>query len=91
MTGSPITPDNGPDVPGPLAPDLLLEGYDTVLTDLSSYTLPDNVEKLSYFSFPGGPQLDFTGTGNAENNDISGGGGNDTLGCVAKLAHPQPD
>jgi Ca2+-binding RTX toxin-like protein len=61
------------------APDPLAEGYDTVRTSLSSYTLPDNVEKLVYFSFPGGPQLDFAGTGNAEANDISGGGGNDTL------------
>jgi Ca2+-binding RTX toxin-like protein len=72
-------PPHGPGDYGPPTPDPLLEGYDTVQTDLASYTLPDNVEKLSYFSFPGGPQLDFTGTGNAEANDISGGGGNDTL------------
>ena len=58
----------------PVAPNPLAEGYDTVQTNLSTYTLPDNVEKLVYFG-----SGDFHGIGNAENNDISGGAGNDTL------------
>jgi Ca2+-binding RTX toxin-like protein len=43
-------------------------------TNLASYTLPDNVEKLVYFG-----NGNFIGTGNFEANDISGGAGNDML------------
>lgn len=51
------------------------EGTDQVYTTLSSYTLGNNVENLSYNSFTGS----FTGTGNSLNNIISGGTGNDSL------------
>ncbi len=50
------------------------EGSDTVKTTLDSYVLPDNVERLVYAG--GG---DFKGTGNALDNDIIGGSGNDVL------------
>jgi Ca2+-binding RTX toxin-like protein len=56
------------------APDPLADGYDTVRTNLSSYTLGDNLEKLVYFG-----SGNFYGKGNWEANDISGGGGDDTL------------
>jgi Ca2+-binding RTX toxin-like protein len=49
-------------------------GTDIVQTTLNSYTLPDNVENLT---FTGGG--DFVGTGNALNNIITGGAGNDVL------------
>ncbi|RTM12100.1 MAG: calcium-binding protein [Bradyrhizobiaceae bacterium] len=67
-------PGHGPDVPGPPAPAPLLEGYDTVRTSLANYALPNNVEALSYFG-----TVNFTGIGNAENNNISGGSGDDVL------------
>jgi Ca2+-binding RTX toxin-like protein len=67
-------PGHGPGDSGPPTPDPLLEGYDTVRTNLSSFTLPDSVEKLIY-SGTG----DFAGTGNDGANDITGGTGNDTL------------
>ncbi len=51
------------------------EGTDQVYTTLSSYTLGANVENLNYNSFSG----NFTGTGNALDNIIVGGSGNDTL------------
>jgi Ca2+-binding RTX toxin-like protein len=41
---------------------------------INSYTLPTNVENLSY-----GWVTDFTGTGNGSNNVITGAGANDTL------------
>ena len=51
------------------------EGFDTVKTSLNSYTLPDNVENLT-FTGTG----NFYGVGNATNNGtITGGTGNDTL------------
>ena len=49
-------------------------GLDSVVSSASSYTLPANVENLSY---SGGGS--FTGTGNAANNEIAGGAGGDTL------------
>ncbi|WP_395647325.1 FG-GAP-like repeat-containing protein [Terricaulis sp.] len=53
------------------------EGADTVITNLSTYVLADNVEEL---------QLVGAGTinagGNALANVISGGAGNDTLGLI---------
>lgn len=49
-------------------------GYDTVKTDLSSYHLSDNVEVLT-FTGTG----NFSGTGNAMNNVITGGSGDDIL------------
>jgi Ca2+-binding RTX toxin-like protein len=55
-------------------PDPLADGYDTVRTDLSSFTLGDNLEKLVYFG-----SANFYGKGNWEANDISGGSGDDTL------------
>ncbi|EJB07336.1 putative calcium-binding protein, partial [Rhizobium leguminosarum bv. trifolii WSM597] len=50
------------------------EGTDTVQTALSSYTLGNNVENLTYTG-----SASFTGTGNALANTITGGAGNDTL------------
>uniref|UniRef100_UPI003F20702A beta strand repeat-containing protein n=1 Tax=Rhizobium sp. F40D2 TaxID=3453141 RepID=UPI003F20702A len=61
-----------------IATDLVIEnvneGTDTVQTALSSYTLGNNVENLTYTGSAG-----FTGTGNALANTITGGAGNDTL------------
>jgi VCBS repeat-containing protein len=50
------------------------EGFDTVQTTLSSYTLRLNVEALTYIGTG-----DFTGTGTSEDNVITGGAGNDVL------------
>ena len=51
-------------------------GTDTILTNLSSYSLATlgNVENLTYTGSSA-----FTGTGNAANNALNGGAGNDTL------------
>jgi Ca2+-binding RTX toxin-like protein len=51
------------------------EGIDEVFTTLASYTLGANVEDL-YFNAGSG---NFTGTGNALDNEIFGGSGNDNL------------
>ena len=53
-------------------------GIDQVNTALASYTLGANVEKLSYTAAAA-----FTGNGNALDNDIKGGAGNDTLSGLA--------
>jgi Ca2+-binding RTX toxin-like protein len=50
------------------------QGVDTVKTALASYTLGANVENLVYTG-----TVNFTGTGNALDNSITGGIGNDTL------------
>jgi Ca2+-binding RTX toxin-like protein len=50
------------------------EGYDTVKTTLSSYTMTANVEELVYTGSGA-----FSGTGNAQANLITGGSGNDSL------------
>ena len=50
------------------------QGIDTVKTSLTVYTLPGNVERL-IFTGTG----NFLGTGNALNNRLTGGAGNDTL------------
>ncbi|WP_281069176.1 M10 family metallopeptidase C-terminal domain-containing protein [Rhizobium sp. CIAT894] len=50
------------------------QGTDAVQTALSSYTLRNNVEILTYTG-----SSSFTGTGNALANMITGGNGNDTL------------
>src|SRR5262249_17056703 len=50
------------------------EGTDTVRTTLNAYTLPANVENLT-FTGAG----NFAGTGNDLNNTITGGAGNDVL------------
>ncbi|WP_183610654.1 M10 family metallopeptidase C-terminal domain-containing protein, partial [Rhizobium leguminosarum] len=50
------------------------QGTDTVQTALSSYTLRNNVETLTYTG-----SANFTGTGNVLANTITGGDGNDTL------------
>jgi Ca2+-binding RTX toxin-like protein len=60
--------------PGDTIAEFTGEGTDTVETDLSSYTLPANVENLIY-SGTGS----FTGTGNNLDNFIQGGAGNDVL------------
>ncbi|MGM4905210.1 DUF4347 domain-containing protein [Tardiphaga sp. 866_E4_N2_1] len=49
-------------------------GTDSVRTTLTSYTLGDNLEYLTYTG-----TFNFTGIGNALNNVITGGSGNDTL------------
>jgi len=53
-------------------------GTDTVKTGLSSYTLSDNVETLT-FTGTGA----FTGTGNALGNTLNGGAGDDVLAGMA--------
>jgi Ca2+-binding RTX toxin-like protein len=68
------------------------EGIDLVKTTLSSYTLPDHVEKLQYvssstlaatasFSTFSATETSagFTATGNSLDNTITGGAGNDRL------------
>ncbi|MHC2302759.1 beta strand repeat-containing protein [Rhizobium mongolense] len=50
------------------------QGVDTVLTSLPAFTLSDNVENLVYTGSSA-----FTGTGNALNNNISGGSTGDQL------------
>lgn len=54
--------------------EVLGEGFDRVLTTLSNYVLPDNVEALT-----GNATIRFTGTGNALNNVITGNTNIDTL------------
>ena len=49
-------------------------GNDTVLTSLAAYTLGSDVENLSFNGIG-----NFTGTGNALANTITGGGGDDSL------------
>ena len=51
-----------------------LAGTDTVSTTLSAYTLGLNLENLIYTGANA-----FTGTGNTQDNVITGGGGNDVL------------
>src|SRR5690606_16015962 len=50
------------------------EGTDAVLTTLSSYTLPANVENRAFIGTGA-----FTGTGNALANAMTGGSGNDLI------------
>lgn len=50
------------------------EGFDTVETALGAYTLRDHLEGLRYTGAGA-----FTGTGNAADNRIEGGAGNDVL------------
>jgi len=71
--------DTGNDVfvvddPQDTVSELAAGGTDTVVTSLAAYTLPDNVEFLSFSGT--GP---FAGDGNALGNGISGGSGADTL------------
>jgi len=49
-------------------------GFDTIRTELASFTLPANVESLIYTG-----KGDFAGTGSAGNDVIQGGAGNDTI------------
>ena len=59
-------------------------GTDTVLTTLSTYILPDNVEALIFAGVG-----DFQGKGNGRPNTLTGGAGNDTLdgGAGADVLH----
>lgn len=50
------------------------EGEDGIETQLASFRLMANVERLFYLG-----TLDFSGTGNASNNTLIGGSGSDTL------------
>lgn len=59
---------------GDIVTELTGEGIDTVETNLSSYTLPANVENLEYTTFGS-----FTGIGNGEANIIVARDGADTL------------
>ncbi|HTU10401.1 MAG TPA: calcium-binding protein [Allosphingosinicella sp.] len=60
---------------GDVVVELTGEGIDFVYAGLASYTLGADVEKLSYNLITG----NFAGTGNALDNEITGGGGTDTL------------
>ena len=60
---------------GDTVSELAGEGIDHVYTTVSVYTLGDDVENLSWNSYGG----TFTGTGNALDNVIYGGSGNDVL------------
>lgn len=63
--------------------ELLNEGYDTINTTRSTFTLPANVEALTFVgagAFTGvGNGLDNTLTGGAGDDFLRGGAGNDTL------------
>lgn len=50
------------------------EGVDTVETTMRSFVLADNVENLTYLG-----AASFTGTGNSQNNILTGGTGDDVL------------
>ncbi len=62
------------DNPGDVVNENPGEGTDTVRALLASYALTADVEHLRFIGVG-----NFTGTGNALNNDIYGGAGNDTL------------
>ena len=62
------------------------EGTDTIRTALTSWTLAENFENLSFIGRVGYEvqvTADVTGIGNAANNVITGGQGNDTLTGLA--------
>ncbi|NVM75844.1 Ca2+-binding RTX toxin-like protein [Duganella sp. SG902] len=59
---------------GDVVAEVAYDGWDTVLTSLSSYTLTDNIEVLTYTGAAA-----FTGTGNGQDNTISGGNGGSKL------------
>jgi len=59
---------------GDIVTELAGEGTDTIETTLATYTLGDNVENLTFLGAGG-----FTGVGNALNNVITGGIGNDSF------------
>lgn len=59
---------------GDVVVELSGEGSDEVRTGLAAYSLGDNVEALTYAG-----SGSFTGTGNALDNQLTGGTGNDTL------------
>jgi len=61
------------DQPGDVVVENPGEGYDTVESSVS-YTLPENVEALNLYLSAGA-----TGTGNALDNSLAGGDGDDTL------------
>jgi Ca2+-binding RTX toxin-like protein len=62
------------DAPGDMVLEALNEGTDTVKTSMASYALGANLEALTYTGAG-----DFSGTGNALANTLTGGAGNDTL------------
>jgi Ca2+-binding RTX toxin-like protein len=65
-------------VGGDVVSEALNEGTDTVQTSLTSYTLGDNVENLTFTGTAA-----FAGTGNTLDNTLTGGAGNDTLTGLA--------
>jgi Ca2+-binding RTX toxin-like protein len=62
------------DTAGDVVIELANEGIDTVRTALAVYTLTANVENLVHLG-----SGDFTGTGNALDNNLNSGAGNDVL------------
>jgi Ca2+-binding RTX toxin-like protein len=66
------------DVTGDAITELDSEGIDTVISKAASYTLSNNVENLSYTGTAA-----FKGNGNAQDNIITGGDGNDSLSGLA--------
>ncbi len=66
------------DVVGDVVVELADEGIDTVRTTLASYTLGSALENLTFTG-----SVNFSGTGNALANQITGAIGNDTLNGLA--------
>ncbi len=66
------------DVVGDVVVELADEGIDTVRTALASYTLGSALENLTFTG-----SVNFSGTGNALANQITGAVGNDTLNGLA--------
>jgi Ca2+-binding RTX toxin-like protein len=62
------------DATGDKVTELAGQGIDTVVTSLARYTLGANVENVTYTG-----SAAFAGTGNALDNVIAGGSGNDTI------------
>ncbi|MEQ1648427.1 MAG: calcium-binding protein, partial [Hyphomicrobiaceae bacterium] len=66
---------------GDVVVEALSSGTDAVLTSLTSYTLTANVENLT-FNNGNAADVDFSATGNALANTLTGGSANDTFNMI---------